>query len=306
MHPKVSIIMATYNRAHFILESLQSLLNQTYNNWECLIIDDGSTDDTEIVIKEFIKKDSRFIFTERPAKYQKGLPGCRNYGLDVAKGAYIIFFDDDDIVHPSNLYTVTKAIEENTKISFVVYQKQAFEGDFQSTGFQDINQINFTKTDKNFLESIVCEKTQMASCTVLWDRKCFDTIRFNEQLMYAEEWECYSRILNQNYKGIILDCVLYYNRKHAASNTGEFWRNVEHRVVSKKEAIYLIAKNLAEHENLTRPSLKYLVGLSINYRDKNLLNKLLKIPPIGIFKRLIFNTKYVLFPLWKAVKQKTK
>ena len=55
MHPKVSIIMATYNRAHFILESLQSLLNQTYNNWECLIIDDGSTDDTEIVIKEFIK-----------------------------------------------------------------------------------------------------------------------------------------------------------------------------------------------------------------------------------------------------------
>ena len=86
MHPKVSIIMATYNRAHFILESLQSLLNQTYNNWECLIIDDGSTDDTEIVIKEFIKKDSRlFLLKGQPSTRRACAPKLRRCGFQLRR-----------------------------------------------------------------------------------------------------------------------------------------------------------------------------------------------------------------------------
>ena len=96
MEKKVSIIMATYNRAQFIMETLNSIKNQTYKNWECLIIDDGGSDNTEDVIAPLLKKDTRFKFLKRTDKYLKGLPGCRNYGLDVAQGDYIIFFDDDD------------------------------------------------------------------------------------------------------------------------------------------------------------------------------------------------------------------
>ena len=83
MKPIVTIIMATYNRAHFIVETLQSIQNQTFENWECIIIDDGGTDNTNEVIAPILEKDTRFQFVKRTDSYQKGLPGCRNYGLDL-------------------------------------------------------------------------------------------------------------------------------------------------------------------------------------------------------------------------------
>src|SRR5680860_884854 len=93
---QVSIIMATYNRSHFIGETLDSILNQAFENWECLIIDDGSTDNTKEFLRPYVLKDSRFEYYERTKDHKKGLPGCRNQGLEIAKGDYIIFFDDDD------------------------------------------------------------------------------------------------------------------------------------------------------------------------------------------------------------------
>ena len=78
--------MATYNRAHLITNTLESIKNQTYPNFECLIIDDGGQDDTKIVVEELISEDKRFSYLVRLAKYKKGLPGCRNYGLDICKG----------------------------------------------------------------------------------------------------------------------------------------------------------------------------------------------------------------------------
>ncbi len=94
--------MATYNRAHLITETLRSIQAQTYTNFECSIIDDGGTDNTAEIIAPFLE-DTRFTFQKRPSTYGKGLPGCRNYGLDLAKGEFVIFFDDDDIIHPQNL-----------------------------------------------------------------------------------------------------------------------------------------------------------------------------------------------------------
>ncbi len=95
--------MATFNRAHLIKDTLESIKNQSYENFECLIIDDGGQDHTKTVVEEFISADKRFSYIVRPDKYKKGLPGCRNFGLDICNGDYVIFFDDDDIVHHNNL-----------------------------------------------------------------------------------------------------------------------------------------------------------------------------------------------------------
>jgi len=91
MNPTISIILATYNRAHFIEETLCSIQNQTFKDWECLIIDDGGNDNTFEVITPILKSDSRFTFQKRLDNYQKGLSGSRNYGLDIAKGDFVIF-----------------------------------------------------------------------------------------------------------------------------------------------------------------------------------------------------------------------
>ena len=127
--PKVSIIMATYNRAHFIVETLHSIIKQTHAHWECIIVDDGGNDNTAEVISPILEKDARFTFSRRNDTYQKGLPGCRNYGIDKATGDFIIFFDDDDIAHPQNLEICVH--ELSTKdISFCRYIRKTFTGDF--------------------------------------------------------------------------------------------------------------------------------------------------------------------------------
>ena len=166
MNPKVSIIMATYNRAHFIVETLLAIQNQTFLDWECLIIDDGGTDNTKELITPILEQDSRFKYSKRTENYIKGLPGCRNYGLDLAKGDYIIFFDDDDIVHPQNLEL---CIDELSKkdISYCRYIRDVFFDDFDCifdyskmyTSFY-IDSTDLEKMIKN--ESVYMNKTNVA------------------------------------------------------------------------------------------------------------------------------------------------
>jgi len=93
-----SIVVPTYNRAHLISATVESVLNQTYKNFELLVIDDGSTDDTESVMQKYISDKVRYF------KKENGERGsCRNYGTALAKGDYINWFDSDDIMLPNHL-----------------------------------------------------------------------------------------------------------------------------------------------------------------------------------------------------------
>jgi glycosyltransferase involved in cell wall biosynthesis len=298
--------LATYNRAHFIIEALQSIKNQTYKYWECLIIDDGSTDNTFEVVKPVLETDSRFQYLKRPDSYKKGLPGSRNYGLDIAKGNYVIFFDDDDIVHPLNLETCISILTVSKNLSYCNFRKESF---FKSLNYNSIDKnvnYNLIETDNNILEKVITHKIPFASCTVLWKKECFEKERFNENLMYAEEWECYSRILSKRKEGAILDKVLYYNRKHDESNTGEFWSNSSIRVNSKMKAIELVVLNLEEKQLLTPYLFDYLVNLAISFRDYNLIKKIFKISNSKMKSRLLYSIKYYLFPFWVYYKNKLK
>jgi len=94
---KISIIIPTYNRAHLIWETLESVMNQTYTNWECLVVDDGSDDYTKELIDFYCEKDSRIKFLKR-IQLPKGASHCRNIGIENAKGEFCIFLDSDDLL----------------------------------------------------------------------------------------------------------------------------------------------------------------------------------------------------------------
>jgi glycosyltransferase involved in cell wall biosynthesis len=263
-----------------------------------LIVDDGGTDNTKEVIAPILEQDSRFQFLKRPQAYQKGLPGCRNYGLDLAKGDYLIFFDDDDIVHPDNLKIVVKVME-GTTVDFCHYQKLSFEKQppiIENTEMRI--QQSLTKAD---IQKVITQQIGLASCTVMWKKHCFSSLRFNENLLYAEEWECYSRLISEGFKGVVISNVLYYNRKHANSNTGEFYRNNTIRKASKKDAILLVLENLKEKQLLSPSIIRYFVILSSNFKEFNLFNELLKVlklPPLEKLKWVLF---YYSLPLRMVV-----
>ncbi|PNW26192.1 glycosyltransferase family 2 protein [Formosa algae] len=96
----ISIIIPTYNRAHLISETLDSIIDQTYQNWECIIVDDGSTDHTAKVVEDYCNGDRRFQYHHRPKDRLPGGNAARNYGFELSKGEYVNWFDSDDIMLP--------------------------------------------------------------------------------------------------------------------------------------------------------------------------------------------------------------
>lgn len=269
---KVSIIIATFNRCELLLRMLQNIKMLSHKNLECIIIDDGSTDETSNKTKDFIANDSRFQYYLRNSNYKKGLPGCRNYGLDLHSGDYVIFFDDDDIVHPQLLEISLKYITSQN-VSFVNFNKKPFTDQLPNmVEFQENAAFGYSPFDIN---DQLLYKNTMASCTVLWDSKVFSSNRFNEELHFAEEWELYSKLLIQNFTGIRLDVVLYYNFKHQDSNTGQFYLNNPVQINSYYQAVYHVVQHLADQHKLTKTyKLYYLNILSkVNFPD---LTSLLK------------------------------
>ena len=93
--PKVSVLIATFNREHFIVETIESVKKQTFTDWEMIIVDDASTDNTERVVKDFIGGDSRIKYFKN--KINLGISKSRNRGLSFATGTYVAPLDSDDI-----------------------------------------------------------------------------------------------------------------------------------------------------------------------------------------------------------------
>ena len=107
MNRMISIIVPMYNMEEYILELLNSIKNQSYQEYEVILIDDGSTDKTAIIVKDFIKNDSRFKLI---LKSNQGVSSARNTGLDLAKGDYIFFADADDLLEEDSLKNVSNSI----------------------------------------------------------------------------------------------------------------------------------------------------------------------------------------------------
>jgi len=115
IHPKVSVIMPTYNRAHMISKSIDSVLKQTCKDWELIIVSDGSTDNTKEVIAKY--KDPRITFLEK--KKNTGPAAARNCGFKYAKGDYIAYCDDDTIIFPYHLETLANYLDRHPEVGFV-------------------------------------------------------------------------------------------------------------------------------------------------------------------------------------------
>jgi len=105
--PFFSIVVPTYNREHFIVRTLQSLLSINYSQFEIIVVDDGSTDNTELVVNQI--KDSRLAFYKKPNAERAA---ARNFGARHAKGDYVNFFDSDDLAYPNHLETAARAVSE--------------------------------------------------------------------------------------------------------------------------------------------------------------------------------------------------
>ena len=181
----VSIIIPTYNRAHLIGETLNSVLAQTYTNWECIIVDDGSTDNTDEVVDEYLKKDKRFQYHHRPKDRLPGGNAARNYGFELSKGEFINWFDSDDLMHKNLVLLKMKAFK-SSEIDFVFCNNKVF---IKKTDCLDgsISSIIKKSSSKNIYNYIL-GKLFFPTPGPLWRKKSLDkAVLFNENLRRGQE-----------------------------------------------------------------------------------------------------------------------
>ena len=112
--PLVSVVMATYNRVDVIERAIDSILNQTYDSFEFIIVDDGCTDGTPQILQKYIAKDKRIVLLKQN---NQGLAAARNAAVDKAQGKYIAFMDDDDVSAPNRLETQVSFLEKHPDFS---------------------------------------------------------------------------------------------------------------------------------------------------------------------------------------------
>ncbi len=211
--PLVSVVVTCYNQAGFLDEALQSVLKQTYVHWECIIVNDGSKDDTEKIALQWCTKDSRFKYLH---KENGGLSSARNYGLDLSTGAYIQFLDCDDLLDFNKLKLSIDCAQMN-EYKIIISNYYLFQNNKGSENFLNSfekNQLNFENVlynwDNNFSIPIHCG---------FFTKELFDDFRFSINLKAKEDWIMWVLFFKRTTKIGHLNLPLAFYRKHAQSMT---------------------------------------------------------------------------------------
>jgi glycosyltransferase involved in cell wall biosynthesis len=198
MNPLVSIIIPTYNRAHLISKTLESVLAQTYPNWECIIVDDGSTDYTPVVLEDYLN-DKRFKFYKRTNNRKKGPSSCRNIGIENTKGILIMFLDSDDLITAVCLENRMKFAIDNEGFDFWIFNSDQI--DIVNNKRKKFNKQLNTFEDEEYLNFFLLEKIPFCVSGALWKKEALEQIDgFDENLLLLEDPDLHLRGFASNLK----------------------------------------------------------------------------------------------------------
>lgn len=228
--PAISIIIPTFNRSDLLQQTLKSLGDQTFLNWEALVVDDGSTDGTLTQIQQFSQADPR-IRCVRRSRQKTGAPACRNEGTDLAQGNYIIYLDSDDCLAPTALMNRFQVMERHPELDFGIFPCVLFRdhpGDMQLLWNAD--------NGVNDIDRFLAFDLPWQTTSPLWRREALAKLGpWNEELPSWQDFEFHLRALITGLK---------YKR---FSSPDCFWRIPHHKSIGDQSRG---TKHLTSHEKL--------------------------------------------------------
>jgi len=287
--PLVSIIIPTYNRAHLIGETLDSVLAQTYQNWECIVVDDGSTDYTDELLEFYCQKDSRIQYHHRPQDRKKGANACRNYGLELSKGEYVVFLDSDDIFIETTLQERIKFLnlKVNQNPDLLLFHTGTFKYRLGDSNLlwnrMESGELVMVLIFRFLNSDMPCHTTG-----ILWKRKFIIKIGYwNENLNSWQDWE-------MHIKALMMQPVV-------SINTGPpdtFYRlNVSKSIATKKRSLaYLdnVANAIKSIESISLGNQTYPIFKNDikNLIYRSLVHYPIKLNNLKASLKIIFNYKF--------------
>jgi glycosyltransferase involved in cell wall biosynthesis len=215
MHPKITVIITTYNRSNIIDECLESILAQTLKPFQIIVINDGSTDSTRDALKPFLTS-IEYIYTNHI-----GRSAAMNVGIDRAKGDYIWIFDDDDIAVPDALERLVKPLEEKPECGFsysTYYYAQARRSKKESDHVIFTSKIPDFSKDGIFLTLL--KSNFLGTPTILVRKKCYEDIGYYDTSMIrSSDYEMAIRLV-RHYSGVQAEGgPTFYYRQHQIFET---------------------------------------------------------------------------------------
>ena len=286
----VSIIIPVYNRENLLQETLDSILYQSYSNWECIIVDDGSDDMSYQIAQRYSSRDSRFKSFLRPWFRKKGANTCRNYGFELSNGEYIQWFDSDDIMDSEMIEIAINHMLSNTCEMGVVsalYFRDTLSNIYSKSNFSDV-MIGDNPAFEYFTLKYFFQTSQ-----VIFKRSSLISLKkhFNIYLKRNQETEFFISLLLDGIKFSSINDSIVFIRNHDNSITSKHkLLDVSEKTIKDFDAYKYIFKNFKRS--------KFYTDYVINHFSLYFFKSLKKASPNSFiyFKIYLFGNAHRLYP----------
>ncbi len=286
--PEVSVIIPSYNRAKLVVETIESVLNQSFQDFEIIVVDDGSTDTTEKVVSNF---PIRYIKQEN-----QGLPNARNTGINASQGNYIAILDSDDCLLEGSLEKRVAVLEKYPRVGFTYSQMYIMDENSQITGLHrlPIPVSGFRLKQKELHDLLYVN--HIPASTVMIRRSCLDRVgMFNPTFIHGQEdlemWVRLASIYDSFYiPEPLIKYRLHSNRMTDHLDIHLFEDNHRQIIDSVLNNPEINQPFLPEHDKIYSHLNYFLADVANMKRDmktmRSYILKALKLYPPGIFSRL--------------------
>jgi len=231
MEPLISVIIPAYNQARYLKSAINSVLSQTYTNWECIVVDDGSTDNTSDLVHRFNHPKIKYIYQKN-----SGLSAARNSGLSASKGEFLSFLDSDDCFVPQKLEILLNVLDSRPDLALVAGSAALID-----ENGSPINRKFETNLPKNSIELLYGNPLHVGS--VLLRREWYlKTGLFDTNLRSYEDWDYWLRLVLAGGKLESINNIVSFYRFH----TSQMTRNSQQMT----EASFAVLKKFFDDPNL--------------------------------------------------------
>lgn len=249
----ISIIMPVYNNERFITEAIESVLKQTYSNWELIIVDDGSTDGTRDVIMKYVSHKVHYIY-----QANQGPSVARNKGLDLAKGEYIAFLDSDDLYAADKLKEQLQFLESHPEIDIVYNDINVVD--------ESLNHLYYLKSEgvypnqHDFLAMLLFRQIVPLPPSIMARAECFRSgIRFNAEYVHGEDYDLTLKLARKYCYGY-LPKPLYIYRRHESNLTNSHQKQLRAEVDVISKLGYAEIERIVEESTFPASEKKLLLA----------------------------------------------
>jgi glycosyltransferase involved in cell wall biosynthesis len=238
--PKVSVVIPAYNSGRFLGEAIQSVLDQTFGDFELIVVDDGSTDNTRDVVRSFTDPRIEYIYQKN-----RGSSAAYNRGIHASGGEYIAFLDSDDIWFPQNLELKVKMLDSNPGIALVCSDTYLFDdqtGNILGRYWHDHAQFKSwfdpRKAAQNPLRYMLSRGTFIIETITMVRREVFNEVGdYDESLRSHEDWDVWCRV-TQRFAIETIDMPLSMNRRHDTNLSGNSEQMYESEQMALNKALH--------------------------------------------------------------------